>query len=196
MKKIFQHIIILYFLFCLQTTICTANVRVTPPELSITMTEELIQGNTTKKITIINDHNTTINVSWYKEHPNPLEWIRPNRTCIPNISWIDVQPIWKNIPGNSNASFYIYLTIPDEQENYNQSWESWITFKLGQQGFAAYESAVRLYIDTPPYTNSNPNNQTDNSSSNPSSTNEALIGIFLITSFSILFIIRKRKQIS
>ena len=194
MQQRFPNLIGIFIILFLVTTICSANVRVSPPELSITMIEEFIQGNTTKKITIFNDHNTTVNVSWYKEHPNPIEWMRPNRTCIPNISWIDVKPIWKNVSGNSNTSFYIYLEIPDEKANYNQSWESWITFKLGQQGFASYESAVRLYIDTPLYTSINNSNQQDNSSKDPSSTNEAVVAVFLITAFSVLLLLRKKKQ--
>lgn len=193
MKRIIQSIIIFHLLFFLLTNTCIANVTVSPPELSITMTEELITGNTTKKITITNDYNTSVNVSWYKEHPNPLSWMRPNRSCIPNISWIDIQPIWKNIPGNSNASFFIYLQIPDEEDNYNQTWESWITFRLGQQGFANYESAVRLYIDTPLYSNTN-NTEPPDIPSNPSSTNEAILGVFLITIFCIFLLMRKKKQ--
>lgn len=132
---------------------CKGDVIVQPPELSITMDNEFIHGNTSKKITVTNNNDYDVNMTWYLENPNPISWMRPNRTYMPDLSWIDLKPRWNIIPPHNSANFYIYLSIPESSEYLNQHWETWITFKQGTQksggGLFNQEYAIRTYIDTP-----------------------------------------------
>ena len=141
-------LISLFFLllFCSSTSL--GNFGVQPRELSITMKDEFISGNTLKTIKIINTNNYEINISWYLDHPS-LDLIRPNKTTIPKLSWIDLKPQWELIPAKGSAVFYIFLDIPEEMQNLNKNWESWIVFKQNAQQFFNIENAVRFYIDTP-----------------------------------------------
>jgi len=136
----------LLLLFCSST--CQGNFGVQPRELSITMNDEFIQGNTLKSIKITNPNDYDINISWYLDHPSS-DLIRPNKTLIPDFSWIDLKPQWQIISANSNAIFDIFLNIPENEENLNHNWETWVTFKQEEKQFINIENAVRLYIDTP-----------------------------------------------
>ena len=152
MKKtillIFFILLLLFF-----STNSIANLSVQPIEISIDMQDEFISGNTSKIIVVTSNYDCDCNVTWYKEHPDPIEWIRPNRTKIPNLSWIDVQPKWQIIPPGVHANFYIYTNVPKNEETISKNWETWITFKMGGQEHSAgpfnREYAVRVYIDTP-----------------------------------------------
>lgn len=131
---------------------CKANFTVQPAEISITMTNEFIYGNTFKKITVTNNNNYSINMTWYLENPNPISWMRPNRTYMPNLSWVDLNPRWCIISPWKYANFYIYLFMPGSKDYLNQHWETWVTFKHGKDsevGMFNQEYAVRVYIDTP-----------------------------------------------
>ena len=132
---------------------CKGHVIVQPPEISIKMDNEFIHGDTSKKITVTNNNNYSINMTWYVENPNPISWMRPNRTCMPNLSWIDLKPRWNIITPHNSANFYIYLSIPESSEYLNQHWETWITFKQGTResggGLFNQEYAIRTYVDTP-----------------------------------------------
>jgi hypothetical protein len=163
MKRLFIliSVILLSLIF---TSICKGDVIVSPPEISIKMDNEFINGNTSKKITIINNNDYEFNMTWYLENPNPMSWMRPNRTYMPDLSWIDLKPRWNIIPPHSSANFYIYLSIPESSEYLNRHWETWITFKQGTQesggGMFNQEYAIRTYIDTPQKVeiSNNPNN--------------------------------------
>jgi len=147
MKK--TYVIILLFLILLMfTSNCKGNFSVNPRELSIKMLDEFIQGNTSKKIIISNNIGDSINISWYIDNPT-LDLIRENKTLIPSISWIRIEPQWKIILPNSSSSFYVFLDIPEHKDNYNKHWESWPVFKQEESQFFNWEHAVRLYIDTP-----------------------------------------------
>jgi len=147
----------IFFLILFFSSICQGNFSIQPRELSITMNDGFIQGNTLKSITIKNNNNYGINISWYLDHPDP-SMIRPNKTSIPDLSWIEIKPQWQIIPSYSSAAFDIYLDIPENEEHVNQHWEIWPTFKQNKsQGMFNLEQAVRLYINTPTelITNSN-----------------------------------------
>jgi hypothetical protein len=91
-------------------------------------------------------------MTWYLENPNPISWMRPNRTYMPNLSWIDVNPRWNIITPHNSSNFYIYLSIPEKSDYLNQHWETWITFKHGKDSGGCLfkqEYAIRTYIDTP-----------------------------------------------
>jgi len=149
MKKTLAFIIPLLLLLVF-STVCRASITAQPLELSITMDNEFIHGNTSKKITITNNNDDSFNATWYIEHPDPISEIRPNRTCIPSLSWVDVEPKWFVIPAYSAGDFYIYLDIPENEELLDKHWETWVTFKAGKLGgFFNLEQAIRVYIDTP-----------------------------------------------
>ena len=132
------------------SSLCEGNVNVQPPEISISMNDEFINGNTSKKITVKNSNNNNINATWYLEHPDPPSLIRPNRTFIPDLSWIDVKPKNSLIPPNGAGEFFIYLNIPENIETLDKHWETWITFKQESSGsIFNQEHAVRIYMDTP-----------------------------------------------
>jgi len=165
-----------------------AELIVSPPELSITMDNEFIEGNTSKKITITNNQNDNYNVTWYLDNPYPIEWMRPNKTVIPNLTWIDLNPKWMILPQNNYSDFFIYLSIPKSDEFLNKSWETWVTFKfenLGSGEFFNQEFAVRLYIDTPKavYDASNQTNIKPNSNQ---IAEVVIISIGIITIFALI----------
>jgi hypothetical protein len=133
--------------------ISAGDISVSPAEITISMeNENFINGNTSKKITVTNSYNYTYNITWYIEHPSS-SLMRSNKTCITNLSWVDVEPKWLEIPSKSSGIFYIYLDIPETQENFNKNWETWVTFKGGKQNFSGgvfnLEYAIRVYINTP-----------------------------------------------
>lgn len=136
-------------LFLTSTSICKGDFGVHPRELSITMGNEFLNGNTLRYITVQNGNYYDINISWYIDHPVPISDMRPNKTLIPDLSWINVKPQWQIISPNSSTAFYIYLDIPENEENLDQHWETWITFKREKKQFINIENAVRLYINTP-----------------------------------------------
>ena len=135
------------------STFSNATMTVHPLELTITMDNEFVHGNTSKKITITNNNDYSFNVTWYLEHPTPISYLRPNRTFISDLSWIDVEPKWIVIPPASDRMFYIHLNIPENEELLDQHWEIWVTFQLDEHktggGIFEYEYAIRVYIDTP-----------------------------------------------
>jgi hypothetical protein len=129
------------------------NIKLQPPEISITMQDTFIHGATAATITITNTNNQSINITWYLEHPTPISLMRPNRTYIENLSWIQVHPSWQLVGPQETASFSIGLDIPERDDLRNQHWETWITFTPkalhGGDGSFLQEYAVRVYIDTP-----------------------------------------------
>jgi len=147
MKNTTIFFIIFFFLLC--STVSKASISIRPAELSITMDDGFIHGNTLKKITVTNNNADSFNETWYIEHPTPISKLRPNRTCMPNLSWIDVEPKWAVIPSKGSEEFYIYLDVPENDELRDQHWEVWVTFKVGKQGDFNFEHAVRVCIDTP-----------------------------------------------
>ena len=146
-------ILFIIFMPIIFTNACKSEIIVQPPELSIIMDDDFSFENTSNKVTITNNNNFSINVSWYLEHPNPISWIRPNRTCISNLSWFNVTPTWAIINPFDTAFFYIQLLVPEKNEVLDQHWETWITFKEEKantsSGLFNQEYAVRMYIDTP-----------------------------------------------
>jgi hypothetical protein len=150
MNKTIFVLLLLFFLFF--TITCQANVLVEPAELTIAITDNFLQENNSTNITILNDNNYTINVTWYLEHPSPSTLLRPNRTLIENFSWIHVTPSWHLVNPHTRASFSIFLTIPKRNDLFNQHWETWVTFTPhGENDNSVFsqEYAIRVYIDTP-----------------------------------------------
>ena len=139
----------IFFFLLLCSAVSRASISVQPAELSITMDDGFIHGNTLKKITVTNNNADSFNATWYIEHPDPISKLRPNRTCMPNLSWIDAEPKWAVIPSKGSEEFYIYLDVPENDELRDQHWEVWVTFDAGGQGPFKYLHAIRVYIDTP-----------------------------------------------
>ena len=196
MKKNF-YIILIILLSSLIFPLCKANVNVYPLEIMIKMNEELYSGNTSKKIYVSNNNDFIYNSTWYIEHPNPISWLRPNKTIIPDLSWINVTPKWIKISPNEIGEFYIYFDIPKTKENLNQHWETWITFKKGEGNEDVsqinQEFAVRVYIDTPEYMN----NKLDKRNSFHQDVNNTYIIFFMITLIILIIILiyfNKKKK--
>jgi len=141
--------LLIIFIFSLLSSAACAGISVSPLELIIAMDDQFIVGNTGKTITVFNTDNQEFNVTWYIENPTPASYLRANKTFMPNLSWVDVEPQWIVLPPNGKGTFTLFSTIPDRTELYDQHWEVWVTFKSGQQGMFAFEHAVRVYIDTP-----------------------------------------------
>ena len=147
MKKSYV-IFLIFSILLIFSSNCKGNFSVTPRELSIKMEDYFISGNSSKKIIVTNQIEESINVSWYLDNPSQ-GLIRENKTLIPSLAWITIEPEWKTIPPNGTTYFYIYLDIPEDKDNYNQNWELWPVFKQEETEFFNWEHAVRLYIDTP-----------------------------------------------
>jgi hypothetical protein len=162
MKK--KVILLLLFLIILFSTISNATITVDPLELTIEMDNNFIHGNTSKKIIVKNNNDYNINITWYIDHPLP-ESIRPNKTKLPSLSWIILEPEYQIAKPGESVFFYIHLNISESYENLNQHWEAWPSFKQNKsQGMFNFEQAVRLYIDTPKKIEIN--NHLDNNSNN------------------------------
>jgi|GEM_PF-1450238 len=174
---------------------CTASVSVSPTSLSVIMEDDIIECNTTQKITVTNKNSYNISVRAWMLHPDVIEWIRPNRTLIDNLSWITIEPETKIVPANSTASFYIYVSIPNESKNqvFDSKWEIWAALQIdaapGEQASLFGEGyLVRVYVDAP--------------KSPPSSPEFVLspfhiiliLGVLLFIISIIVFYYRRRKQ--
>lgn len=197
MRKYF--VFIFFFLILIKcSTTCQSGFDIYPREITIKMDEEFIHGNTSRNITIINVDDSRINITWYLDHPDPISWIRPNRSLIPSLNWIDLNPKFQLIKANGNAKFDIFLNIPEIEENSKKQWETWIVFKEEENKFINYEATVRLLIDTPTEINANNN---DFFSINigdkiriPVFDAIIFILIILLISFCLYFVKRKRKK--
>jgi len=189
-----------FILFLTSISICKGDFGIHPRELSITMGNEFIRGNSLRYVTVQNGNDYSINISWYIDHPVPISDMRPNKTLIPDLSWINVKPQWQIVPPHSSAAFYIYLDIPENKEHLNQHWETWITFKKEKKQFINIENAVRLYIDTPIEIITNDNQGSDSLSiAAGDQINIPLIDFIIATIIVILIIIsflviRKKKS--
>ncbi|MDH7517595.1 MAG: hypothetical protein QHH19_04550 [Candidatus Thermoplasmatota archaeon] len=147
--------VILVLLFLMPP--CKANVVVSPTEISITMTDSFIEGNTTKKITVKNYFPYNISVKAWMMHPDIIEWMRPNKTFIDNLSWITIEPSEQIIPPNSSSYFYIYLAPLDNEtknETLGRHWEIWAALKINAASGNSSSSFkqgynIRVYVDTP-----------------------------------------------
>ena len=193
MKKILLPLIFLLFSLIF-SAIPVKSLYVQPLEISIIMDESFIHGNTSKKITATNNYDYPYNVTWYVENPNPISSMRPNKTNMSDLSWIDVEPKWQIIPPYSNEDFYIFLDIPETKENTRKNWETWIIFKGGNQefdqGIFNFEYAVRVYIDTPSNISSVGVGKQTNTQILPIALVAILILVLVIIGF---FVIKKKK---
>ena len=190
-KFFFIFVIILPFLIVL-SSISANSISVEPIEISITMDDSFIEGNTTKKITITNNFDYDYNVTWYVEHPYPITSMRPNKTYMPDLSWITVKPKWQIVPPKTSRNFYIYLNIPSNEDNLNKSWETWITFNGGEQesgeGIFNFEYAIRTYIDTPI------NIKTEENKQNIQPTPIFILTITILTIILVGILLHKKKR--
>jgi len=182
MKKLAALIPITLLVILIQLPISKADFNVQPLELNITMTDKFINGNTSEKIIARNTGDSDINVSWYIDNPTQ-DSIRENRTLIPDLNWVELEPKQQILHPDIDTEFYIYLNIPENNNNLNQHWEVWITFKQEQSYFFNFEHAIRYYIDTP--TNLVNNNK---NSLNPEINYQNYV-ILLIVVFAILILI-------
>lgn len=188
MKKI-QIFIVIFFIMLLFPTVYAGDTSVSPTKVIISMQNgNFTNGNTSKKITVTNSLNSTYNVTWYIEHPKPSS-MAPNKTNIPDLSWVDVEPKWFEIPPKSKGTFYVYLDIPETQENCNKNWETWVTFKSVEQGFINYEYAVRIYIDTPLSVPASSEDKT-----NMPFLEIAILSIVIIVLMAVIIIFGKNKK--
>lgn len=183
MRKILV-LILTIFTFTLLSYSCNGGVSVSPPKIWITMDKEFINGNTSEIITLTNNNDFNVNLTWYIDYPDP-SLIGANRTAIPDISWIYLEPRWYDMPPGKSARFYIYLNIPENEKNINQSWEAWAVFQLGANGFVNQEYAVRVYIDTPKAVY-NTSNQTNIETNDNQIDEMVIISIGVITVFALI----------
>jgi len=154
-----KHILPLFsfiLILVLSAPCCISEVSVSPSNLSVVMENDVIEGNTTQKITVTNKNSYNISVRAWMIHPDVIEWIRPNRTLIDNLSWITIEPETKIIPAHSTGSFYIYISIPNESKNqiFDSRWEIWAALQIdavsGEQSSLFGEGyLVRVYVDAP-----------------------------------------------
>lgn len=156
MKNTLALVGLILLLLLALSPISKANVIVSPAEISLTMIDTYIEGNTSKKITVKNHYYHNISVSAWMMHPDITEWMRPNRTFIENLSWITIEPPQLIISSNSNAYLYIYFNIPNETKNqtYDKHWEIWAALKINDASENSSSSLkegylVRIYVDTP-----------------------------------------------
>ena len=148
MRKVFVLFFLLFFF--LSSFCCSGSLTVSPLEVSIVMDDVFVSGNTSNGISVRNNEDVVVNVSWYVEDPEPISLMRPNRSCIPDLSWVDVDPGWCLVEPGGVVGFFVYLDVPDLEENRGRSWEFWVTFRVLPKGSISIENAVRVYVDTPP----------------------------------------------
>jgi hypothetical protein len=156
MKKLFT-IFVLFLFVALSTFSRAEEAYVSPAEITITMKDGYIEGNTTQKITMINHYSYNISVTAWMKHPDPSSDMRASRTFIENLSWITINPSKQIIPVDGSADFYINITIPKEKQNESlgQNWETWAALKIDDasgSGTSLIDVGylIRVYTDTPP----------------------------------------------
>ena len=156
MKNMCALVGLILMFFMVFIPLCKSDIVVSPAEISLVIDDMFIGGNTTKKITVTNLYSYNISVKAWMVNPDIIEWMRPNRTFIDNITWIKVEPSDMIVPSNSTADFYIYLSVPNETKNqtYDKHWETWAAFKIdavpGEVSSIFKEGYwVRVYVDTP-----------------------------------------------
>ncbi|MEF8879348.1 MAG: hypothetical protein V5A64_03015 [Candidatus Thermoplasmatota archaeon] len=156
MKK--QILIITAILTILLCNSGSASFVLEPAETQINLTHDYQPGNTTRKISIYNNKEEQLNVTWYKEHPyQPTR--KKDRTNISNLSWIDVTPSWQEIFPHNKTNFYIHLNIPKNYSFKGEKWEVWVTFKINSEGQdnLKVEQVAKILIDTPDEINDDKN---------------------------------------
>jgi len=164
------------------------------------MEDGYIDGNTTTKITVTNSYSYNISVKAWMIHPDIIEWMRPNRTLIENISWITIKPSRRVIPAKSNGKFYIHLSIPNETRNQtiDKHWETWAAFKINSASENSSSSfnqgyLVRVYVDTPKQPT-----EPEPSPSQPErifyDTLIAIVIAIIITTIFFIYMVKKRRQ--
>jgi hypothetical protein len=102
-----------------------------------------------KKITITNPNDNTINISCFLEKTYK-DYLKENRTLLPDFSWIKITPEWQKIEPNQKEFFEIAVDIPPDEENFYQKWQVWLTFK-SEGGTFSVEHSSNLLIDTTKY---------------------------------------------
>ena len=206
MKKIIIFVVISIF-FLQNINLASASISISPHEVSIKLDDLSTQANTTKKITVENKNKFSFNATWYIEHPLTSK-IRENKTFIPNLTFIDVEPKWMIIPVNETGDFYIYTDIPKKEKYLKKNWEVWITFKKGTkehgEGFLNLEQAIRVYIETPSsFQDSNNDLKDQNEEFYGISRDDSIVFqigglVFLLVvitiSFTIIFYYKKKKK--
>jgi hypothetical protein len=192
MKKTLTLIIFILLTLVLLLPSSKADFDVNPRELYVTMTDKFINGNTSKSILVFNTGSYDINVTWYLDNPTE-DKIRENRTIIPDLNWIDLDPTIHELNKGNSTSFYIILNIPENKIYLNQHWEVWVTFKPEKSDFITFEHAVRLYIDTPTnLTNQNSSNS-EIDYKNSIIFGVVVIAIIVVVIFFILRFLHKKK---
>ncbi len=136
--------------------VASAAIFVSPAEMWVSMENGFIDGNTSKTITVKNTYDYNVSVKAWMLHPDIIEWMRPNKTLINNISWISIEPSYIVIPPNSQVQFFIATHIPNESKNqtYDQHWETRAAFQIdtvstNQSAMVKEGYLVRVYVDTP-----------------------------------------------
>lgn len=144
-------VILFLFSFNLFSNTVSAGFSVEPIEISIDMKDEISNGNTSRKIVVKNNYDFKQNFSWYIIHPEPVKWMRPDKSKIPDLSWVTLKPEKITIDAYSTGKFYIHLYIPELKDYYDEQWETWIVIKPDEnnQNLFKQEYAVRTYIKTP-----------------------------------------------
>lgn len=190
MKKIFAAFLVI-LLLSLSTLgyAVKAAVMVTPAELYIKMDNGYITGNTSKKITVINTYPYNVTVRANPKHPYPVEWMRPGRTKIGNLSWITLEPNQVVVPANGTVNIYIYLFVPDalQKGNMEKHWETWIAVSTKSEEQEMFNTGylIRTYIDTPTQ---------QEGSRYPVMLLAVLLILFSLTVILLLSLLRKRRM--
>jgi len=136
--------------------VASAAIFVSPAEMWVSMENGFIDGNASKTITVKNTYDYNVSVKAWMLHPDIVEWMRPNKTLIDNISWVSIEPSQVIIPANSQTQFFIAVHIPNESKNqtYDQHWETRAALQI--DAVSANDSKtmkegylVRVYIDPP-----------------------------------------------
>ena len=148
MRKFF---VLFFLLFVFLFSFCVSgSLTVSPLDVSVVMDDVFVSGNTSKGISVRNNGDELVNVSWYVEDPEPISLISPNRSCVPDLSWVGVEPGWCLVEPGGVAVFFVYLDVPERDDLRGMSWEFWVTFRVLSRGSISVENAVRVYVDTPP----------------------------------------------
>lgn len=136
--------------------ISSASIFVSPAEMWINL-ENDSDCTTGKTITVKNTYDYNVSVKAWMLHPDIIEWMRPNKTLIYNISWVSIEPSYIIIPSGSQAQFYVTVCIPDEYKNQtlDRNWETRAALQIdavstNQSTLIKEGYLVRVYIDTPP----------------------------------------------
>jgi len=132
-------------------------IKIWPGKLSVELNKWFDEETEIRHpIQITNPYSNGVNITTRIENPN-LKVITERYSPIPDISWVQTDPVYLYIPPKTSKNVEVVINIPIDQQEmyYNEKWETRVVITSdiplssgGGMNFQV-ELSVKLYIITP-----------------------------------------------